>query len=482
MPKFAKWTPDLNDFEGSNEIKNCLPVDKDYTQFLQLATTGDAVASDVRGATHVFNFDGTPAIYAGTTTNLYWQTGSSWTSLGSGFALPSRGFWRFNQFGRFVAAVSRSENPQIATIGGGDFADIEDAPKAAQVGVIRNFLILGNLLDDELDEVPFRVQWSSITDPKDFPAPGSLEALSKQAGAENLPSEYGAINFIANGERTGLVLQERGITRFTYVGGNVVFQVDTYERTNGAFTPNGNIQIGDRTYFISQNGFHFTDGAQVVDIGDKQVDQTFLVELNTDERHRVTVGVDLKQSLIHWSFPTGTVPSRVYTYNFKEDRWTNSDQTLSYMFSSVEPATSIDDLDGQFASIDVVIPDLDSPVWKGGDRFIGAFGTDDKIGTFTGAALTAIIDTQEVRLNPNGRTYVKGITPVIDGGVVSISAGGRRTISDTVQFSRSVPVNTRTGVAPLRSDNYYHRARCTISGGFSKAIGLEFDANNTGVA
>lgn len=480
MPKFAKWTPDLSDFDGSNEVKNCLPVDNDYTEFLQLVTSDDALASDARGAAHVFNFDGTPSIYAGTSTNLYWKTGGSWSSLGSGFVLPSRGYWRFSQFGRFIAAVAANQTPQIATIGGGDFADIENAPKAKQVGVIRDFLVLGNLIDPLLDESPFRVQWSAIGIPTDFPTPLTLDAASKQAGAENLPSEYGAINFIANGERTGLILQERAITRFTYVGGNVVFQIDTYERTNGAFTPNGNIQIGNETYFISENGFHVTNGVGVADIGDKQVDQTFLSEVNFDERHKITVAADLKQSLIHWSFPTATVPDRVYTYNFKEKRWTNSDQTVSYLFSSVQEPTSIDDLDGQFASIDVVTPDLDSPVWKGGDRFIGAIGTDDKLGTFTGAALTATIDTQEVRLNPTGRSHVKSATPIIDGGTVSISAGARKTISDTPQFTRSVPANVRTGVAPLRSDDYYHRARVTISGGFNRAIGLEFEAVNSG--
>ena len=199
MPKFAKWTPDLNDFEGSNEVKNCLPVDTDYTQFLQLSTSGDVLAENIRGATHVFNFDGTPSIYAGTASSLYWQTGTSWTSLGSGFSLPSRGYWRFGQFGRFVAAVAANQTPQIATIGGGDFADIENAPKAQQVGVIRDFLVLGNLIDPTLDEAPFRVQWSAIGNPSDFPTPLTLDAASKQAGAENLPSEYGAVNFIANG-------------------------------------------------------------------------------------------------------------------------------------------------------------------------------------------------------------------------------------------------------------------------------------------
>lgn len=476
--KFGAWTPDSPSIEASmTEAKNCLWANGSYRQFTPLATAGDALASTPVGAIRVFDSGGNAYIYAGTATGLYRRSGTSWVDESSAaYSVSGDGYWRFAQFGNSVLATNLNSPLQIATVGG-TFEDVSDAPRAKTIGVINNFVVLGSVITSNFS--PVTLAWSAIGDPTDWPTYLTIDALSKQSSRESLDASYGEVNFISNGEFSGLAFQERGISRLDYVGGNQVFRIETYEKSRGAYTPNGNIQIDDLTYFISQDGFYVTNGQEVKPIGYGAVDNYFHDNLNTAKLHLVTVTADQRKKIIYWSYPSSSssTPDKILAYNYADKKWTRAEMACNLLFPSVGIATSLDAMDATYASIEDVTPPFDSRYWQGGDLKAGGFSTN-ALADFTGTALTAVLEGTEVMLNEGGVCRIMSVFPVTDGVDVSVSVGTRDTLAGSVVYGPETSAG-RTGWAAQRATGRFHRIRTTISGGFTRAYG--FDVKFSGV-
>jgi hypothetical protein len=303
-----------------------------------------------------------------------------------------------------------------------------------------------------------------------------------------LNAAYGTVTHITNGEQWGLVFQQRGITRFTYVGGNIVFQVDTYERERGAWYPQGVAQVGPMAYFAAVDGFYATDGVQVLPIGSGKVNKWFTSQVDSNYVERVTAAVDLVNKTICWSFPgagaaSGT-PNLCLFYNFVTNRWSYAEQECEMVYSGKSAGYSLEDLDALYASVDDMTLSLDSPVWAGGAPALSAFYTDHKAGEFTGTAATALIDTQEANINRGGLATVQGVKPLVtgSGATVTVKVGTRSAQSGSASYTSASSPHARTGVAGFRSTAYYHRARVEITGGFDDASGVEVYAAAAGMA
>lgn len=480
---FGEWTPDLPDIAtpGLTVAKNVIPEDKSYRPLKDLSPSSGALPARAQGAFASSAGDSSVVIYAGDASELYQRTGSTWTerSRVAGYATAAFGFWRFTQYNNQVVATNYTDAPQIITVGGTTFADISGAPKAKTVGTIRNFVFLGDTDDATFGAVPYAVQWSAIDDPTDWPIPFTDDAASKQSSREELNAAYGPIQYISDGDAFGLVFQERAITRFTYVGGAVVFQVQTYDRNRGAYAPQACVQIGGTTFFMALDGFYATDGFQVTPIGDDKVNTWFLRDVDLSFVERITAAADEEKGIIVWSYcgsggPLGT-PSRVIIYNYRDGRWTYGDQETELVFGGRSPGFTLDEMDAISTSIDALGASLDSAVWTGGYSVLQGFTTDHRLGEFVGAAKTGILETAEVALNAPGRAYVDRLKPEVAGGNdLRVSLGTRGYGNESVVWTNPQPLHPRTREANFRSDAFYHRARLTLTGGFDSATGIHY--------
>lgn len=88
-------------------------------------------------------------------------------------------------------------------------------------------------------------------------------------------------------------------------------------------------------------------------------------------------------------------------------------------------------------------------------------------------AQTAVFNTGAQNLYPLGRAIVKALRPRVNGGTYAVRVGTQDNISDSVTWSSSSSVNSRSGAANFRSEGRYHRVELTISGGFDTAVGIE---------
>jgi len=142
--------------------------------------------------------------------------------------------WSFTQFADFLIATNGTDPVQYYDVTDSvAFTDLAGSPpKAAIVGKVRDFVVLGDVTDGDGNH-PYRVQWSGLANATKWPTPLTQDARAFQSGYQDCYSDYGKVQYIAQGEEFGLVFQERGIVRMGYVGGDAVFSFFTFERKRG---------------------------------------------------------------------------------------------------------------------------------------------------------------------------------------------------------------------------------------------------------
>lgn len=471
---------------GMTQAHNCIWTDGCYKQLLALSTSGDALSNRCQGAFAGRDTEANTILYAGDSTKLYQRNGTAWDDKSNGtYNTQFSGFWKFKQFDTTVIATNYNDAPQKITIASsGVFADLNaNAPKAKHIGVIGQFLFLGNTADTTNGIVPHRVQWSAIGDPDDWPIIDTTDASEKQSDDENLNPSYGEIRGIADGEKTGLVFQENAVTRFTYVGGSQVFEVETFERSRGLIGPFAYAQIGDITVYLSSGGFCKTDGNSVTPIGIGRVDDVVLGNLGTSfNEDRIYAAVDLVNKLVYFCYPTGTEdnPSNLAIYNYVEDKWTTGAETAEFLFTSKSLGYTLEQLDAVSSSIDAMTVSLDSSIWKGGADIVSGFDASHILGTLSGSAKTATLDTQEEALNSGGKAIVHGVRPLVEGGTSTVALLTRNLQSSSKSAGSAVATNSRTGLSNFRTTSRYHSARVSIAGGFTRAFGADFEYDPAG--
>lgn len=283
---------------------------------------------------------------------------------------------------------------------------------------------------------------------------------------------------IAGGQFWGLIFQKRSITRFTYVGGSTVFQIDNFERSRGCWAPQSHVQIGNLSYFIAHDGIYVTDGQQVKPIGDGKVDRWLTDRLNQGEIESVTAGVDWPNKCIYWAFPTvSSAPDTILIYSLSRNRFTWADQDSQLLFSSYSEAVTLEGLDAIYSSLESIGVSLDSPLWQGGVPTIMGF-MNSRLCTFSGSSQTAVFETSERDENPFGRIFVRGVRPTITGNptMVTVAIASRDTQDNASRtFGADATRTTRTGVCDFRTQGRFISSRLTVAGGFERAIGLGFD-------
>jgi hypothetical protein len=475
----GEWLPDLPELNnpGLVEAKNAIPVDDYYTDFASLSVSGTTLASTVLGAFAAVDSVGDPEIYAGSPTQLYERVGTAWTAR-SAVTLGAASYWQFAQFDDKVFATDFNDDVRYKTIGSAsNFSTHGSAPNARQIGVINRFLMLGDI-DQGSGAVPYAVQWSSIDDPLDFPTPGTSTARAEQAGEQFLQAEHGAVTAIAGGQFWGLVFQKRAITRFSYVGGDIVFQIDNFERSRGCWAPRSHIQVGNISYFFSHDGVCATDGQVLQQIGNGRVDRWVTNRLNQGGLENVTAGVDWANKCIYWLFPTvSDSPDTILIYSLVRNRFAYAEQEGQILFQSFSEGTDLDSMDTLYPSLDDLGLSLDSSIWQGGVPTIMGFD-GDQLGEFNGTSPTAIFETGERDENPFGRIFVRGVRPLLTGNptAVTVALATRDTQDNASRtFGTDTARTTRTGVCDFRTQGRFISSRLTVTGGFDRAMGLGFD-------
>lgn len=488
MIEFGTWTPDAP-YLGAQlkESLNTVFYGGRHQPFPSVEVATNAVADDVVTAYSTESVNDAIETYVATDTRLYQLSDVNWTDRSKGAtdytSTVSNPIWQFLQQDERVFACN-IENPlQYRDIGGGSaFADVTtNPPKCRRIGTVRQFLVAGDIDDPTDGRVKHRVQWAAIDDPLDWPLPGSADAEAKQAGAQDLDLEAGAVQGVV-GTEYGVVFQRSAIWRMTYVGSPLVWQFDRVDTTRGAYASNSIVKVGRSIYFLAEDGFYVTDGSGAAQpIGHGVIDRTFIDELDDTQLQLMTGAYDPVTRFITWSYPRDGGYSQLI-YNWVENRWTRAETNAKIVFQHRSPGYTLEQLD-TFGTIDTIQPSLDSRFWKGGLRLFAAITPDNELGTYTGAPLDAVLETGEFQLNEGGKGFLSGVRPLVTANTtatVTVQVGSRDLQSDLVSFTDARSVHAATGYANFRRTGFFHRVKITIAGDWKDAIGIDVDGRADG--
>ena len=118
------------------------------------------------------------------------------------------------------------------------FADIAQAPVCNTMAIVRDFVFAGYC-----DEDSNKVQWSDLNNENVWDS-----SDTNQADFQILPAG-GAVKAITGGE-FGLILQEKAVTRASYIGTPLVFQFDLISDNTGCLSGKSAIQYNGITYLV----------------------------------------------------------------------------------------------------------------------------------------------------------------------------------------------------------------------------------------
>lgn len=487
---------------GSASIASASPSQGNSTTYSQVS--GGISTIDGNDLTHT---------YIGNATQLAEITATQANNLSQVGGYTAQAIWKFTQFtglaaGNLVIATDYNDPIQSMAVGGTVFANLAGSPpKASAIATVNQFLMVGDTTGGTYNSttqgaIPNRVWWSAIGNPANWPDPATLSATAAQSNFKDLPPNLGRVQDIKGRYEYGIVLQENGLSRFQYQGGDVPFYITTYDTERGLYCRNAAIQIGNDVHFLHSSGFYKTDGAQVAPTGHGLVDDTFLADLNTAYRDHVRVSHMEGDKCILWAYPSITmtplglfpVCDKVIAYNYVDGRWAMGmvGQSIDMLFDAKSLAYTMEQLDSVNSNLDLISPSLDDPFWNGGIPIVGAFGIQlvtgstyaSYYGSLTGSDLTATLETKSYNLNQGGRALMTAVKPIVLNGspVVTCQVGTRALLTAAATYTASLPIEARTGKASCRADGVFHTVRVQITGNFENALGVEPEFKPSGWA
>ena len=464
----GEWLPDQPAIVDSLKIaQNVVPLSIGYSGFPASEDYSNS-ASEPLLRTFAAKFGTTTQLFAGGASKLFKFNPSTLNlddvSQVGGYAATD---WSIVQFGNSILASDNASKIQYITVGGAStFADAAaNAPVAKYLTIVRDFVVCGNL---DSGTNANKIQWSDINDFTDWTSGGASQSDFQ------VIADGGTINGLTGGE-FGLVLMEQAIVRMSYIGSPFFFQFDVLTRNLGCIEGGSVTQSGNVTYFLSDNGFYSCDGTTITSIGNEKVDRYFFDNMNISQIDTMTAAVDPVKKLIIWNYPNISNGRSLLIYNYQVKKWSQADTAASTVASIATAGFTLEDLDA-FGTLDSLTTSLDDRLWAGG-KFLFAGTTDNKISTFTGANLTAQLQTSDIEQGYS--SVVTLVRPQIDNGSCSVAVASRKELDDTITFSSQVTTSSE-GRVPLRSSGRYHRFNIIPTGNWTNAIGIDVEVSAQG--
>lgn len=450
---FGEWLPDLPDKDnpGSTIAKNAIPELSSFRHLNSLSAFSNALSGPCVGAAWFRSVDGTIQNFAGVSDKLYRLSGSTWSDV-SALGGYSGNNWEFAKWGDRVIAVNGEDEMQDFTMASDTIFTTMNTlfPVAHHIGVIKDHVVIGNISDTT--DKPNRVWFSGYNNADIWES-----SLQYQSDYQDLLGRGGAVQRIVPGA-SGIIFQEHSIWRMSYEGPPTIFRFDEIERGRGTPAPNSVVWLGGAIFFYGQDGFYVFDGQAARPIGNNRVNQWFLANIDNEKLGEIRGAIDRKNHLIFWSFPSATasggINDLVLIYNMLADKWSYAAFDSSVLFEYTDDSTGETELIG--------------------------FDAAHKSGTFSGSALTAVLETKEISGNDGRRTFISMLRPLIEGaGSVSVQVGSRDRQQDSTSWGSSLSVND-LGTCSTRNNARYNRLRATISSGFDHANGIEIKTRASG--
>lgn len=489
----SKYGPFAPDQVATADIlvggKNVFPrPDKTYGPVQAFAAAYTALAARCQGAFYSIDSAGNTGLWAGTATKLLsLMSGIAFADVSKvgGYTAAAIESWEFEQLGQRVMAWNIADPIQSYVIGSSAlFADLAAAaPKARHGGMVANFLLLGNTSDGTFGAQPDGLWWSAINDPTNWPTPATSAAAAVESGRINISGRGGWIQKVVPrvGTVDALIVQEKQISRCSYVGTPKVFEFTPMEGARGTPSPNSVVVYGGTMYYLGEDGYYSNDGTQSTAIGSAQIDEYFYNDVNQTLLYRVCAVIDPINKLYIVGYPSNASSGNIdklLMYSIPAQQWAPpTEVSLEFLTRLGSVGYTLEQLDA-FGTVDSIPTSFDSKFWMGsGKPLLAAFDTNHAAGLFSGTTLEAILETGDVDIE-SARVFSGGIRPLVQGSAATLTAaiGYRQSRNEDVVYSNYAAMN-RELVVPFRVNARHLRSLVKIAAGSTwvHAAGVDFD-------
>lgn len=349
---FSDYAPDLSSLglNVSGLIVGATPRGDGYGPFKSFVDFTQALPARCRGYFFARKSDGTIAVFAGTSTNLYLLNNTTfvWAIVSKGGGpygdLVAHDNWQFGQYNDLVLAVQVNTVPQKFTLASSTaFEDLGGSPpQAAHIAIVNRFVVLSGLLSASK-----RVQWC------DLDAPETWTAGTGLADYQDLP-DGGLVRRVSGGDMYGAIFQDESIRSLTYSPGSAVtFQITRISTQDTLFAKYSVIEVSGRTFFLSAQGFKVIDpGGVPRPIGKERVDRTFFADVDTGNLQLVIGVADPQSTRIFWAYKSGQGSAGLFDKALCYDpsigdngKWSMVPMSGEYIASLARPGVTLEGLD-----------------------------------------------------------------------------------------------------------------------------------------
>lgn len=480
------WRPDLIPFTqagGVVKATNLLPYDEGYLPAKNKSaySTGAVTGTSIAAREYRNDTDGNFYVFIGTSSKLYrLEIDRSVTDISKTATDYSTGdnSWTFEKYGTWVIATNYIYAPQVLKgFTAANFQDLGGTPPKAKYCLLHS----GHLLLAHLNEGgtigPKKIACSAYDNIENYTV-----SLTTGAFSTVLEDADGHITGMVSLGNSFVIGHKNSLTIGYYVGRPYPFNFITNKIRNVGAIDGTLISVGNVCYFIGENDIYSFDGNSVTPLG-FGVRRTISEILNFGLFYRFSVAHDAQNSIIYWGYSTtntSTVLDRILCYNYKADKFTSIEVDHYNLFTFHTGQLLMDSIDTEFPSLDAIPYSMDSNYWLANSPVVGCIdNTTSKVATFTGTALTGILETGEINFK-NRIHMVNRVRPKVQlsTDAVTVRVGTRFNEADSVVYSSSSTVGTN-GYADLRASGRYGRIELTT--GLHRGIaGIDIDVVDRG--
>lgn len=480
--KFGPWLPDVTDHKnpGLEVCTNVIPAPGGYQPAYGRAAAVADVGAEAISARMFERPDGTRVTVCATAGDLHVIIGGTVTNSGLTLALTE--YVTFVRFGASIYATNRSGgvwylddiNTDTTFVAAG--WTIPSGRTMARVG---DFLFMGNLTDTDASTAVYRIRWSPFNNPQ-----GEWETnIGLQSGAIDMPADFGPVIGIA-GYTFGVILQRYGISRITYTGGASVFSKEIVDQQRGCASTASIVQVGDRTYFLSDDGFFFTDGgpAQVISRG--RIWKWFLDNAGQVYFDKVIGAVDWPNRCVVWTVPdeNGAIQGTLY-YNWETEWWSYVLDPVDCVLTSGRDGITLEGLNAIYPSLDAMALSLDDAAFLARGRSLAVFAGGE-LCQLSGDTMEVQLTTGEFQIAPMRRQFVRSVTPLVTNASENtvVALGGRTKQTETITYTADSSMGP-LGYCPFNFDSRYFRVTVKVPAAtvWRDAYGFQIEAEASGI-
>lgn len=476
MLQFSPFEPDKASFNptASELSVNALPVADGWGPMPLLVPYSDALPAPCVGAAYVRNSDGGFFLIAGTQTNLYRLTGTTWLLISgpsAPYSVPDADRWQFARYGNRLIATALGSPPQFLDVDlGTNFADLPNAPEAKYVAIAGDFVVFGYLAN-----LPYTLQWSGINDSEFWTTGERGSDIQLLPDGDDITGLFGtpvgAAVFQRNAMREMMFNPASGYT----------FTISVAHPTRGSIAPLAIVQVGPGDFiFPCTDGFFRGWGTNTTPIGVERVDKWFFASIDVTDIQIVRAVADPFEKIVWFQYPNESGDYTLLGYKWSLDRWCTADNAgVTELVSIVTQAATIESISDTIESVDIAI---DSRLFAGGAPIFAGFTTDNVLAIFDGAPRAATIATAEIEHAAPRRAFVNGARVYIDTIDFTLKVGKRDYLGGTKTFTTDTAPSSVTGLVPLRVSARLHQYFVTVNAGadWQNCVGIEPNAQAEG--